>query len=91
MFAILRTFMGSPTTETGSYRCLVVENGIVINAVMLTRGLSKEEEWQPPDGCILVESDEGGIGWLWDGDKLIDPNPLPGPVTISPGEGMKVV
>lgn len=37
--------------------------------------------WSAPDGHKEVEFDGPfDIGWLWDGDKAIDPNAKPPPV-----------
>jgi hypothetical protein len=33
--------------------------------------------WQPPEGALMIniENMACDIGWLWDGEKFIDPNP----------------
>jgi hypothetical protein len=31
------------------------------------------------DGKLIIVTDEGGIGWSWDGEKAIEPPPPPPP------------
>ncbi len=47
----------------------VVNNGVVVNIAVW----DGESEWKPTDG-IAVPAEEGvGIGWLYDGEKIIKP------------------
>lgn len=54
-------------------RCAVIDaNGLIVNIIMA------EPTNQAPAGCSLVGIDEGvfcDIGWIWNGNQFIDPNP----------------
>ena len=36
------------------------------------------------EGKLIVVTDEGGIGWSWDGEKLIEPPPPASPPAPQP-------
>lgn len=54
-------------------RCAVIDaNGLIVNIIMA------EPTDQAPVGCSLAGIDEGvfcDIGWTWDGNQFVDPNP----------------
>lgn len=53
---------------------LLVKDGVIVNAIDYD-GVSP---YTPPDGCILVETNEFyNIGWLWVDGHPVDPNPPP--------------
>ena len=96
MLEILQALMGAAERSPTQRRCLVVnESGEVINAIVIDLALLPEQQWQPTAGLTLIASDEGGPGWRWDGERLIDPNPAPEPPapvgSVTPGEGMTIV
>lgn len=53
--------------KMGTYA--VVKSGVVVN-VIVWDGVA---EWTPPDGCEMIESDEVGVGWAWDGNTFSRP------------------
>lgn len=46
-------------------RAHVIENGVVVNTIEVD-----DLDFMPN----LISGNEGGIGWLWDGKTLTDPN-----------------
>jgi hypothetical protein len=60
----------------GMKRYLIIEDGVVVNAVIANEKLASN--W--------IESEIGGVGWLWDGVTLSQPlpTPLPVPESITP-------
>lgn len=44
-------------------RTAIIEDGVVANVVIL----DPDSTWMPPEGAILVASDEAGPGDTWDG------------------------
>lgn len=52
---------------------LIVQDGQVVNAVV---GSLETVQSMFPD-ALCVESDDGGVGWTWDGEKLVQPPLLP--------------
>lgn len=58
-------------------RMAVIKNNIVTNVIEADEGFEIA-------GMVLVPSDTGDIGWIWDGEKLIAPiieSPVPSSVT----------
>ena len=56
-----------------NYAIIDAATNICIN-VIVWDGVSP---YTPPDGTFLVPAGDGGIGWIWDGTQLVDPNPPP--------------
>ena len=48
----------------------IIENGVVVNTIVAT--LAEATEAFP--GAVCIESETGGIGWLWDGEALMPPH-----------------
>jgi len=46
-------------------------DGFVENTIELEEGAN----WQPPDGCILIDAIDGSPGDTWDGTKFVKPEP----------------
>lgn len=42
-------------------------------------------KWSPPGGLKPVQCDEFQVGWVWNGEKLIDPTPAPPDVMATQG------
>lgn len=57
---------------------LIVQDGQVVNAVV---GSLETVQSMFPD-ALCVESEEGGIGWVWDGENLTSPPSEPPPVVV---------
>lgn len=58
-------------------RCAVVEisSGLVINLIIADPVVDPA-----PDGSLLIglpDDSPVSIGWIWDGENFIDPNPEP--------------
>lgn len=49
-------------------------DGLVTNVIEIEQGT----DWQPPQGCVLVDAKDAGPGDTWDGMKFIKPE-LPPP------------
>ncbi len=64
---------------------LVNEDNVVINCIEWDGDTNK---WSPPAGLTAILSDEYQAGWLWDGDKLVDPNPPVEESAIMATEGL---
>ena len=47
----------------------VVNNGVVVNIAVW----DGESEWEPTDGIAVLAEEGVGIGWLYDGEKIIKP------------------
>ena len=78
MFELMQGLFAGIAQSGGARRCLVVEaSGDVIDQVMIDPSLPPEQQWQPPAGTLLVESEVGGIGWRYVGGVLSDPRPPP--------------
>ena len=53
-----------------NYAVIDSTSNIVINTVVWD-GVA---QWSPPDGCIAVQSDIAGIGWIYNpGDESFTP------------------
>lgn len=59
---------------------VVDHSGNIINTILWDPALP----YHPPDGHTLVRHDDGGPGWIWDGEKPVNPDPLS---TSPPAEG----
>lgn len=61
-------------------RKAVIKNGIVENVIIAA------DDFAPPDGCVLVESNEAGPGWTYSDGKFTEPEreepPAPPPSDI---------
>lgn len=64
----------------------IIESGVVVNSILAT--LSEAQAAYPNATC--VETEYGGIGWLWDGVVLTPPPVVvaPQPILVSPVEFM---
>lgn len=81
MFAWLTSLLASQASA-GDRRCVVVDaNGDVVNVVMINPDLPEEEQWVPPEGMRIVESDAAGVGWRVEGSDLVDKRPPPSRIT----------
>jgi len=64
----------------------IIENGSVTSTIVAT--VAEAQTAFPT--AICIEATEGGIGWVWDGVTLTNPNP-PGPpgvpISITPRQG----
>jgi len=50
-------------------RLAIVKDGVVVNVTKVADDWTGVEgEWQPPDGAMVVPSDEAAPGWLHDGE-----------------------
>jgi len=71
------------------YALILGATGLVTNTVVAN------EDWEPPEGYIAIQSDTAGIGDTWDGTQFIrPPEPTPFPpksghpailVSVTPG------
>jgi hypothetical protein len=52
-----------------NYAVINQSESIVVNVVCW----DGEAEWSPPEGCIAVESDFAGIGWVYSGGSFFAP------------------
>jgi hypothetical protein len=55
-------------------RYVIVENGVVINAVVH----DEESGWNPPEGTLLIKTETASIGDMFDGTNFTSP-PAPVP------------
>ena len=54
---------------------IVNSEGKVINMIIWD-GVST---YSPPSGCQIIKTDNAAIGWDWDGQSFVNPNPAPTP------------
>lgn len=52
-----------------TYAIIDEATNICVNTIIWD-GRSK---YMPPDGCFIALSNGGEIGWVWDGEKLVNP------------------
>lgn len=50
-------------------------DGFVENIIEIEEGA----DWQPPEGCYLIDAGDGSPGDTWDGEKFVKPE-LPPPI-----------
>ena len=53
----------------------IIYGGVVVNTIVATNG----EAYAAYPDATCIPGDAGGIGWLWDGESLSPPPPLPAP------------
>ena len=53
-------------------RKAIIKDGIVVNTIEIDEGAN----WAPPKDCLLVETDTGSRGDIWDNGKFIKPEPI---------------
>lgn len=62
----------------------IINNGIVVNTIVAT--VNEAQSAYPDKICVDANIYHGGIGWTWDGNRLIAPPPPPEPVPVVPTE-----
>lgn len=62
----------------------IINNNIVVNTIVAT--VNEAQSAYLDNICIDAAIYGGGIGWTWDGNKLIAPPPPPEPAPVVPTE-----
>lgn len=65
-------------------RSHIITNGTVINTIVAS--VQEAQTAYPNSICLDAAIYGGGIGWTWDGDRLIAPPPPPEPAPVVPTE-----
>jgi hypothetical protein len=66
-----------------AYLLVDANSGVVVNTIVVDEH-TVASNWQAPAGQHLVSFDGAfSLGWIWDGSKAIDPNPVPAAVIAS--------
>lgn len=65
-------------------RSHIITNGVVTNTIVAS--VHEAQAAYPDSICIDADVYVGGIGWTWDGEKLIAPPPPPEPAPVVPTE-----